>query len=545
MKAKVISKKKEDTGITNLLKDKPFPVWLKEHTVFRQIKKLDKVFPGIGLPNFEEEVSISWAEDVNASALRLIDLIRRYIVADLQLINNYMYSGTPDKKLQAAYYTINGVLPAINFNSVSIQSNKYSLRLCLDVKERDCNNYVVEKVLFKKEESLFKVLNKLKEIVSEYKINSNIEQLEKSSEFKEFSKLNIPNKKYTLVFSSTGEKGLWDIATISMRGIKSCQTWDTIQSRGLIGTCVSKYTGVMYITSGADFATMGSKMLRRALVRFAINNKNKEPALIIDRMYPDMDRSILDLFKAKLKEKSKVNVFYAQDLQSLGEYYVPAEEHNKFLQPNELSYMDNAINRSKPVPVIPANNFKNEYSAFVSNVIASVNKDLSAELNHFNSFKPKKKKGDKLNLRKMDDLDKMIMGKLFANIEEEKPKEENLPKYEGPLTGGKVNIIRAWKKNHRNCGEVIIRKLIAAVKEPDPREFENQAQYFRACLVGFILNISKNSKELSKQKINDDPAYTEWPKSYKNMITYVSQKTKSEYFKELKKITKVKKKVKK
>jgi hypothetical protein len=89
--------------------------------------------------------------------------------------------------------------------------------------------------------------------------------------------------KHKIVFSGSGDQALWDIATMSMRGIYSCQRWGNYHSRALVGSMMDPYVGIIYTTNSKKMKH-GSKMLRRAVVRFVISKK--KPALLIERIYP-------------------------------------------------------------------------------------------------------------------------------------------------------------------------------------------------------------------------------------------------------------------
>ena len=90
------------------------------------------------------------------------------------------------------------------------------------------------KNIFRRDEPLFRIFNAVKERCLTLGIP--LLNLETTEPFKIFSKENMPNKDYSMLFSSEGEAGAWDIATMSMRGIRSCQRWDGEYPRCLIGS---------------------------------------------------------------------------------------------------------------------------------------------------------------------------------------------------------------------------------------------------------------------------------------------------------------------
>lgn len=106
---------------------------------------------------------------------------------------------------------------------------------------------------------------------------------------------------YRIVFSTDP----WDIATMSMRGIKSCMEWSHKYSTGLVGSMLCPYTAVIYLTDGMEVRTLShnktygkaTRMLARSVVRivnstvrgerFDIrkNNYVVRPRLMLERNY--------------------------------------------------------------------------------------------------------------------------------------------------------------------------------------------------------------------------------------------------------------------
>jgi hypothetical protein len=90
--------------------------------------------------------------------------------------------------------------------------------------------------------------------------------------------------KCQLNFSADGNKGYWDIATMSMRGIGSCMTWTKRNSRTLVGSLIDPYVGLIYISDDTKLKH-GSRMLARSVVRFVVNVKLHRPALLLEQVY--------------------------------------------------------------------------------------------------------------------------------------------------------------------------------------------------------------------------------------------------------------------
>jgi hypothetical protein len=173
-------------------------------------------------------------------------------------------------------------------------------------------------------------------------------------------------KKSTLTFSSSGKKGQWDIATMSMRGLTSCQRWNAggEHKYGLIGSVVDPHLGIIYLSSDKK-NKYGSKMIARALVRFVKNNNN-ESAILIERVYPfnyDSAHHRVGFYKRDVKEhilfevfsayiKSKTNneypVIYGQEPQTTQGYNIPSSKEVEYImdlydERECLSYRDSDI----------------------------------------------------------------------------------------------------------------------------------------------------------------------------------------------------------
>ena len=83
-------------------------------------------------------------------------------------------------------------------------------------------------------------------------------------------------KKMSVVFSADGITGLWDLATMSMRGVSSCCHWDNGHSSssssghtgGLIGPMTAPNTGLIYLTDGT-MTEYGLSINKRSLVYYS------------------------------------------------------------------------------------------------------------------------------------------------------------------------------------------------------------------------------------------------------------------------------------
>lgn len=114
-------------------------------------------------------------------------------------------------------------------------------------------------VKFKKGENILYLINWLLSFCEGTEAGDKLESIGSDAIDLELSKY----KNLKFVFSTKP----WDIATMSMRGIKSCQGWSSSHRSCLIGSVVDPYMGVAYITDGKTFEGRGPRMLVRSVVR--------------------------------------------------------------------------------------------------------------------------------------------------------------------------------------------------------------------------------------------------------------------------------------
>jgi hypothetical protein len=129
-----------------------------------------------------------------------------------------------------------------------------------------------------KSSSIFNNIQKIDKVFPKIGLKNRIEKI----------KLNLNGKPLYVGFSSDGIKGLWDIATMSMRGINSCMRWSSNHSYHLIGSIIDPYTGLVFLTDKSK-TEHGIKLYKRAVVRLMVYIKDGKhiPALFIERPYKD------------------------------------------------------------------------------------------------------------------------------------------------------------------------------------------------------------------------------------------------------------------
>jgi hypothetical protein len=172
-------------------------------------------------------------------------------------------------------------------------------------------------------------------------------------------------KRKKIVFSSDGSKGLWDMATMSERGIDSCQGWDSDEYlRGaccnkLVGSMVDPYAGIIYI-AGKRMSN-GRKMEHRCVVRLVLNRRTKKPAVLLERTYHSNDydnsryvyvRGVYRWIPTQDKARALFKKFIETKLglpviDSKHGYSIPLSEPVAKLKKEFVSYRDSHIGYSK------------------------------------------------------------------------------------------------------------------------------------------------------------------------------------------------------
>jgi hypothetical protein len=319
-------------NINSFFQEKPeVPSWFKGHAVFKDVKQIDKIFPSIGLDNFTFETDIDNTAALNDIIRNLCYSIASYLNSALYRLDEYKYYGyyggynlkKPTEAQQACIHLIKkfkaSLRPAVIFNNFKKTKGLYIIS---DIDGIDKKSFI------KKGESLFKAYNKLSKFVSDNGKYS-LAKLENLQAFKDYSSSNI-NGKAKIVFSSDGNDGAWDILTMSMRGIQSCQSWTGGYQKCTIGSVIDPHTAIIYMTSGSK-TSYGTKMMRRCVVRYAINNVTKKPCLFLEYMYPSVNKEALGLFVKVLQSKVGKKIPVITNTERSNKYYVPYSSITPFL----------------------------------------------------------------------------------------------------------------------------------------------------------------------------------------------------------------------
>lgn len=320
-----------------LFKGKPLPPCIANHEIFTKPGITNrKIFPKIGLPNFKQETDIARSnDDIRKEGSYVFNLLRD-MHAEMNKAKVLVQMSTQKTQfLESAEVrlarknNINEVVAIVKALTIFVEScdphlaitfhpttgcvssagGKIDFRLPKDIGP-------AEKPLYRKGMRLFKLYGELRNRCLEQGVDANnVSPLEALVSHQVFGVENIPNKKYHIVFSSTGEIGAWDIITMGMRGTRSCQRWAGEYTRCLVGSVLSKFVGIIYLTSGANaevptaedaqWGSLGTKMMKRCVVRYAYDKEAGTPCLILDKMYMTPDEEVLKAFIDALSSRAK------------------------------------------------------------------------------------------------------------------------------------------------------------------------------------------------------------------------------------------------
>lgn len=141
----------------------------------------------------------------------------------------------------------------------------------------------------------------------------------------------------------------FDIATMSMRGIGSCMSWNNHHSQSLAGSIVDPYCAIVFLTySNEHFSSFGPRMFARCVVRMVVNDSGKE-SLFLEKPYlcptilstqrETLQALVREMFSSFLHRETGLNVLYTANR----EISIPYFPDKKFLFTDELSYRDSYI----------------------------------------------------------------------------------------------------------------------------------------------------------------------------------------------------------
>ncbi len=372
------------TKLAEIRSDKRFPAFITNHQIFSSSSEIKKIFPEIGLENFTEKVHIENSAEILEAAQEVVSFIHTEV--DNRLSSLTRYAELKTSPPQGSTTKVFGATRKVKYKKCSTVLKKFKALLAKSYKTFIILNEKTNKItlnipadifddekrlLFKRGEGLFKVYQKVNELLREAHFLP-LEPLDTAPACKKYNSVNIPGNESRIVFSSAGIEGAWDIATMSMRGIQSCQTWGSANASHLVGSIVDPCTAIIYLTSGSNHEGKGSKMMRRCIVRFLINEDNK-PSLVLERMYPAHNKDVATKFTALLKKKTQGKYPIANCTlnfrNGISKTYIPLTPVLANLEETARPYRDSAIqfkqlisnrelfieNVKKQIEAVPAN----------------------------------------------------------------------------------------------------------------------------------------------------------------------------------------------
>ena len=348
----------ESSSIINS-KNYPFPDFIRYHKVLKAQKTINKSFKSIGLPNTRAEVNLSSYYDLLLNHNRkLISDAVLSIRSEFEIICNQQRTEYRRDK-SSITSSVNNLMKTYELLS-SMDGNGISSLFKL-------NNEFFAKNSFLNDFRSMNIVEVISRIIDFYNFSgdeytkiistnlSTIQNLIKKCQYI----IRHKSQQHYIVFSSTGAKCAWDIATMSMRGIKSCQRWENDKSKALIGSIVDPNCAIIYLTDGSD-DDYGERMLKRAVVRLVLN-KNNEREILIERIYSakvmqgyiqkksndeEYKDKVFDIFQKFINRKTKgaYPIVFANNIENIIEKYsIPNFETLNLLQEEEKSYRDSKI----------------------------------------------------------------------------------------------------------------------------------------------------------------------------------------------------------
>lgn len=338
--------------------DKRFPSFISSHKIFDGAEQIKKVFPHIGLENFEEDADIDNSTEIIAAGVELVALI--YSTVNHRSSTLTRYAEITKKPFGDKRKVKHRKCQAVLTNFKESLSKSLKAHVVKNPKTKKITLNVVDNIndetgatFLKKGESLFKAYGKINELLRDGLFLA-MPELTTAPQFKKFNGLNLPSTSSKIVFSSDGMVGAWDIATMSMRGIQSCQTWGQSNASHLVGSIVDPCTAIMYLTSGTEIPNKGRKMVRRSIVRFIVDKTDNKPTLIIERMYPsynvEVAKSFVSILTKKVGGKIRVRDIANNFRLNGATAFVPATKTTSKLDAYSLPYLDCALPYSKLQP---------------------------------------------------------------------------------------------------------------------------------------------------------------------------------------------------
>lgn len=318
----------------DILEERKAPEWIINHPEIKSKKEVEKSFVNFGITSFRDKVkfknnlNISF-KDILFELYSVVQDIKKSLLEEMDEKNIQDYS-----LLELIDSYLQGILNMMDRDTINLVSDisvgKYKLR--------------AGETVFKSYANIVKFLDKFSK---QYNTFVPVVNIDKIPSIKEYNKLNL-NGDFYVVFNS-GNEGVWDVCTMSERGISSCQSWDNkhteLYNRALIGSILSKNLGLIYLTSGSQMER-GEKMVRRCLIKLVLDEDTQEPYILLDKMYDSEDPEVLKIFKESLEKRSTAKVITVHDLKDINLMH-PIDDNIENLSKIERPYEDTPLAKFK------------------------------------------------------------------------------------------------------------------------------------------------------------------------------------------------------
>lgn len=156
-----------------------------------------------------------------------------------------------------------------------------------------------------KENDVFKHIKKIEKPFKSLGLSNSLEKCEQD----------FDGKPAYIGFTGSDITGIWDIATMSMRGVSSCMHWKNTHAVHLVGSVTDPFLGMVYITDN-ERTPYGISFRRRALVRLVYNTTARKSRLIIERIYKDTGNTDPSIYNNKDPDCREVHALFRRFLES-------------------------------------------------------------------------------------------------------------------------------------------------------------------------------------------------------------------------------------
>jgi hypothetical protein len=280
------------------------PKEFKGLNIFKKYPKEqpEKIFTEYGINDFADDIIIKPSSAIAAFYNRL-KVILDEVDTDL-LEYDLSELGLNDQNT----LTMNAAL------NKYVLENPETLRLTRTIKS---NNIIDSNKIQRFDEgtSIIKIYNAHRQNLAKlfYRETPHMPKIEKLEEFKNLSIIGAIARKGKLIFSTQ----INDLVGVASRGIRSCQSLFGKDEKEfsteeyvnkLSGTILSKYVGVIYVTTGSNFMGRGTRMLYRSLVRIIYDVKTNKPIIFIDKMYPRPTAEVSKMMKEALSKRTTLPI---------------------------------------------------------------------------------------------------------------------------------------------------------------------------------------------------------------------------------------------